>query len=1055
MAYHGMYQFIEKKFGFPAAQSPQLCTFLVLAALCMAISVFGYTAASAVFLAGAGPGRMPLVYMLMGAVSLPVYAGFSQLIDRYNRIGLLMFLLALAAAAMIVLSLLARTGGTPVYCLVYMFYYMLWVLLADIMVPSIISDYYTLTDLKQAAPLIAGAAAVGGLAGGLLALLCSRVMSGHAMLAAPCVLCVGAILQLRLIGRQARSLDNGQEQEQAGIADTLHSVPQIIKRFPLIMLLACSSCLFILLNCIAEFQVFTIYSARFPVEEDLAGFMGIIMALQSVLQFAIIYFLSGSMMIRLGLVKMNLIYPLTTLLSFVGLLVSFRPFAAVAAHVNYDALYQSIDKQTVSLNFNALPHRIVGRARVLSDGVFYFAGIALAGCFLYLAVPVLSHVQISLCAVGLCLVFIAVRCLMGNGYLSALKEMLRSGIVGFDELSEDVVQAAMRYGDEVPNLLADRRQATQLVGIELAARSRDPLCYSTSIEQLFTTGTQEIRAAVIDNITAFGNALNTTCRTMLEDPRATVRKDALTALIRIGEPIGENLIGPRLDDPDPAVRALASVYAFQADLFEDQIIKLLKQLPRPGSDDAIRLEIIRAARDLGDMLLLPLIVKTFANASTEIIVEGLKTVGALTGQADMLAEQVGLDYTGHPAPPVRAEAVRLLGEIGTHECLPPVVAALNDPALPVRNAAAEAIAVFGPHGVRLAAEVAASAHWEAADAALTAIARSRETDAENIIYRSMQPVYRLAANCLRWKAVPDAGCFQLTPASLFLEDLSIRIVNRTMRIFNAFNNRQAVQALRMIFSDSDARQKSGALETLDSLRQRRFIVQVLPLFRTLISDTTDHKRAQDHGRPGDEVRKVLKEMLSAPDRWIRIGALMCYKKSSEAVPPALLKDDDELVRTCAAFISGSCTLDTREDFIMNRLLFLKNIPLFQNLSFDKLLALDGALCKREYLQDETIVGTESVLSGLYIVYRGVMAETQPRSADSRDFGEGDYLGELALFDTAPVKALVTAKQDCVLLVLDRERFRALAEKCPDILYEFCRIFAGQARKSDQQKEAVL
>lgn len=63
---------------------------------------------------------------------------------------------------------------------------------------------------------------------------------------------------------------------------------------------------------------------------------------------------------------------------------------------------------------------------------------------------------------------------------------------------------------------------------------------------------------------------------------------------------------------------------------------------------------------------------------------------------------------------------------------------------------------------------------------------------------------------------------------------------------------------------------------------------------------------------------------------------------------------------------------------------------------------------------------------------------------------GDILGELAVIDTAPRTATVTALTDCTFAVIDQKRFQFLVEQTPNFAVEVMRVLARRLRQCDQR-----
>ena len=64
-------------------------------------------------------------------------------------------------------------------------------------------------------------------------------------------------------------------------------------------------------------------------------------------------------------------------------------------------------------------------------------------------------------------------------------------------------------------------------------------------------------------------------------------------------------------------------------------------------------------------------------------------------------------------------------------------------------------------------------------------------------------------------------------------------------------------------------------------------------------------------------------------------------------------------------------------------------------------------------------------------------------------GPGGVIGEMALLDMGPRSATATAKTDCLLLTIDRERFQQQVRKSPGFSLQVMRIMAERLRRLDK------
>ena len=138
---------------------------------------------------------------------------------------------------------------------------------------------------------------------------------------------------------------------------------------------------------------------------------------------------------------------------------------------------------------------------------------------------------------------------------------------------------------------------------------------------------------------------------------------------------------------------------------------------------------------------------------------------------------------------------------------------------------------------------------------------------------------------------------------------------------------------------------------------------------------------------------------------------------------------------------------------MNRMLFLKNIPLFQFLSLDDLLIIDEALTQKGFLAGESIFCEGSLGAEFCIVYRGSVLIRKKIGGTEQELarlGPEECFGEMALFDDSPRSATAMALTDCTLLTLERSRFNSLLTQRPEMALEVCRVLSLRLRAANER-----
>ena len=113
--------------------------------------------------------------------------------------------------------------------------------------------------------------------------------------------------------------------------------------------------------------------------------------------------------------------------------------------------------------------------------------------------------------------------------------------------------------------------------------------------------------------------------------------------------------------------------------------------------------------------------------------------------------------------------------------------------------------------------------------------------------------------------------------------------------------------------------------------------------------------------------------------------------------------------------------------------------------------VDLAKYKNELLPfkaGETIFKSDEPGDVMYLVTKGEV-EILIHDKVIEEVGPGGVIGEMALLDNAPRSATATAKTDCLLLSIDKERFQAQVTKSPSFALQVMRIMAERLRRVDK------
>jgi CRP/FNR family transcriptional regulator, cyclic AMP receptor protein len=87
-------------------------------------------------------------------------------------------------------------------------------------------------------------------------------------------------------------------------------------------------------------------------------------------------------------------------------------------------------------------------------------------------------------------------------------------------------------------------------------------------------------------------------------------------------------------------------------------------------------------------------------------------------------------------------------------------------------------------------------------------------------------------------------------------------------------------------------------------------------------------------------------------------------------------------------------------------------------------------------------------NGLMYVLMSGTAEIWVNGRLMETANAGTIFGELAMIDDGPRSATVTAKTDCKLLPVDRQRFNFMIQQTPNFAQNVMRVIANRLRRTD-------
>ena len=143
----------------------------------------------------------------------------------------------------------------------------------------------------------------------------------------------------------------------------------------------------------------------------------------------------------------------------------------------------------------------------------------------------------------------------------------------------------------------------------------------------------------------------------------------------------------------------------------------------------------------------------------------------------------------------------------------------------------------------------------------------------------------------------------------------------------------------------------------------------------------------------------------------------------------------------------------RDDTTHRRIERLKHIPVFRALTRSEILVVEELMHERTYEKDEIIFEEGTAGHGMYIIVSGkVGMKSSHKLIETAifEFGPGDTVGELSLFDEAPQIATAFALEPTVTVALFQAELSSLLTHNTRIgvkvLLEISRALSRRARR---------
>lgn len=138
---------------------------------------------------------------------------------------------------------------------------------------------------------------------------------------------------------------------------------------------------------------------------------------------------------------------------------------------------------------------------------------------------------------------------------------------------------------------------------------------------------------------------------------------------------------------------------------------------------------------------------------------------------------------------------------------------------------------------------------------------------------------------------------------------------------------------------------------------------------------------------------------------------------------------------------------------VQRLLFVRRVPIFQELRDDFLVRLASIMDELSFPANHTIFTQGEEGRSLYVVVSG-RVRVHIENNELAQLSEGNCFGEMSLFDTEPRSATITTLESCECLVLTQQQLYEAIDETPGIAVNVIALLSRRIRALNDKLRAA-
>jgi hypothetical protein len=267
---------------------------------------------------------------------------------------------------------------------------------------------------------------------------------------------------------------------------------------------------------------------------------------------------------------------------------------------------------------------------------------------------------------------------------------------------------------------------------------------------------------------------------------------------------------------------------------------------------------------------------------------------------------------------------------------------------------------------------------------------------------------------------------------------------RLIKIVGLFGDARTMELVRKSMSGTNIENRAAALEALETIGDKKLAGSIV----SLLEEEPEPAVASD----------VIAMLLKSSDPWLRILGLRSTAELGlrEFIPilHQLKSGPDPLLREAVLGALSAFGEERPMDFLntvsmLERILLLRDIPIFADLSAED-LQLVASIAREEWYPHNTEIfhqGEEGNV--MFVIVEGNLQVVRMINGTEQviaERGPGDFVGEMAVIESAPRLATLRTQSDVRVLAIDGETFKGILRERPDVSFAVLRSISRRLRE---------